>query len=152
MKVSKAGFSGGDRTSIALPEVQTQLLTALQATGKPVVFVMMTGSALAIPWEAEHIPAILNAWYGGQDAGTAIADVIFGDYNPAGRLPVTFYKSDYDLPSFTDYSMHNRTYRYFTGKPLYGFGYGLSYSNFKYDELTVPLNIPIGKKVIVGVK
>jgi len=152
MKVSKAGFSGGDRTSIALPEVQTQLLTALQATGKPVVFVMMTGSALAIPWEAEHIPAILNAWYGGQDAGTAIADVIFGDYNPAGRLPVTFYKSDSDLPSFTDYSMNNRTYRYFTGKPLYGFGYGLSYSSFKYGDLTVPLNIPAGKKVTVSVK
>ncbi len=152
MKVNKAGFSGGDRTSIALPEVQTQLLTALQATGKPVVFVMMTGSALAIPQEAAHIPAILNAWYGGQDAGTAIADVIFGDYNPGGRLPVTFYKSDSDLPSFTDYSMNNRTYRYFKGKPLYGFGYGLSYSNFKYDELTVPLNIPIGKKVILGVK
>jgi len=152
MRVNKAGFSGGDRTSIALPEVQTQLLTALQATGKPVVFVMMTGSALAIPWEAEHVPAILNAWYGGQDAGTAIADVIFGDYNPAGRLPVTFYKSDSDLPSFTDYSMNNRTYRYFTGKPLYGFGYGLSYSSFKYDELNIPLNIHTGKKVTVSVK
>ncbi|HEY5327024.1 MAG TPA: glycoside hydrolase family 3 C-terminal domain-containing protein [Mucilaginibacter sp.] len=152
MKVNKAGFSGGDRTSIALPEVQTQLLTALQATGKPMVFVMMTGSALAIPWEAEHIPAILNAWYGGQDAGTAIADVIFGDYNPAGRLPVTFYKSDGDLPSFTDYSMNNRTYRYFKGQALFGFGYGLSYSGFKYDELAVPANIHAGKKVAVSVK
>jgi len=152
MKVNKAGFSGGDRTSIALPAIQTQLLKVLQSTGKPVVFVMMTGSAIAIPWEAEHIPAILNAWYGGQDAGTAIADVLFGDYNPAGRLPVTFYKNDSDLPSFTDYSMNNRTYRYFTGKPLYGFGYGLSYSNFKYDALVVPQSIQAGKKVMVSVK
>ncbi|MDF2433511.1 MAG: beta-glucosidase [Mucilaginibacter sp.] len=152
MKVSKAGFSGGDRTSIALPEVQTQLLKALQATGKPVVFVMMTGSAIAIPWEAEHIPAILNAWYGGQDAGTAIADIIFGDYNPAGRLPVTFYKSDADLPAFTDYSMSNRTYRYFKGQPLYSFGYGLSYSDFKYDELNVQSAISPGKAVTLSVR
>jgi beta-glucosidase len=152
MKVKQTGFGGGDRTSIALPQIQTQLLKDLQATGKPVVFVMMTGSAIAIPWEAEHIPAILNAWYGGQAAGTAIADVIFGDYNPAGRLPVTFYKSDSDLPSFTDYSMDNRTYRYFKGKPLYGFGYGLSYSNFKYDDLIVPANIQKGKTTIVSVK
>jgi len=98
---------------------------------------MMTGSAIAIPWEAEHIPAIVNAWYGGQSAGTAVADVLFGDYNPAGRLPVTFYKNDSDLPSFTDYSMHNRTYRYFKGQPLYGFGYGLSYTTFQYDQLKV---------------
>jgi len=152
MRVSKVGFSGGDRTSIALPAVQTQLLKALQATGKPVVFVMMTGSAIAIPWEAEHIPAILNAWYGGQDAGTAIADVIFGDYNPAGRLPVTFYKSDSDLPAFTDYSMENRTYRYFKGQPLYGFGYGLSYTTFKYDDFLAPLNIHTGKPVTVSVR
>ncbi|SDS34249.1 beta-glucosidase [Mucilaginibacter mallensis] len=152
MSVKQAGFSGGDRTSIALPEVQTQLLKELNAIGKPVVFVMMTGSALAIPWEAEHIPAILNAWYGGQDAGTAIADVIFGDYNPAGRLPVTFYRSDKDLPSFTDYSMSNRTYRYFKGTPLYAFGYGLSYTNFKYGELTIPATINIGKKILVSVK
>ena len=152
MKVKQAGFSGGDRTSILLPEIQTQLLKELHATGKPVVFVMMTGSAIAIPWEAEHIPAILNAWYGGQDAGTAIADVIFGDYNPAGRLPVTFYKSDSDLPSFTDYSMTNRTYRYFNGTPLYGFGYGLSYASFKYDNLVVPANIAPGKVITVSVK
>jgi len=152
MSVKQAGFSGGDRTSIALPEVQTQLLKELNATGKPVVFVMVTGSALATPWEAEHIPAILNAWYGGQDAGTAIADVIFGDYNPAGRLPVTFYKSDKDLPSFTDYSMNNRTYRYFKGTPLYAFGYGLSYTNFKYNELNIPAIISIGKKIVVSVK
>ena len=135
MKVDFPGFNGGDRTSILLPAVQTELMKALKATGKPVVFVMMTGSAIAIPWEAENIPAIINAWYGGQSAGTAIADVLFGDYNPAGRLPVTFYKSDNDLPAFQDYSMENRTYRYFKGEPLYGFGYGLSYTSFMYDQL-----------------
>ncbi|MGZ3754559.1 MAG: glycoside hydrolase family 3 C-terminal domain-containing protein [Mucilaginibacter sp.] len=150
--MKKAGFSGGDRTSILLPEVQTQLLKELKATGKPVVFVMMTGSAIATPWESENIPAIVNAWYGGQDAGTALADVLFGDYNPAGRLPVTFYKSDNDLGSFEDYSMNNRTYRYFTGTPLYGFGFGLSYTNFAYSDLVVPASIPAGKKVVVSVK
>ena len=115
MPVNYPGFKGGDRTSIFLPPVQTELMKTLKATGKPVVFVMMTGSAIAIPWEAENIPAILNAWYGGQSAGTAVADILFGDYNPAGRLPVTFYKSDSDLPAFTDYTMENRTYRYFKG-------------------------------------
>ena len=135
MRVDYPGFNGGDRTSILLPKVQTELLKSLKATGKPVVFVMMTGSAIAVPWEAENIPAIMNAWYGGQDAGTAIADVLFGDYNPAGRLPVTFYKSDDDLKDFNDYNMENRTYRYFKGKPLYGFGFGLSYTTFRYDGL-----------------
>jgi len=135
MKVNFPGFSGGDRTSILLPSAQTEILKALKSSGKPVILVLMTGSALAIPWEAENIPAIINAWYGGQSAGTAIADVLFGDYNPAGRLPVTFYGSDKDLPDFNDYSMKNRTYRYFTGKPLYGFGYGLSYTTFRYDQL-----------------
>ena len=94
MPVNTPGFNGGDKTSILLPAVQTKLMQALHATGKPVVFVMMTGSAIAIPWEDENIPAIVNAWYGGQSAGTAIADVLFGDYNPSGRLPITFYKSD----------------------------------------------------------
>jgi beta-glucosidase len=137
MKVNHPGFNGGDRTSIRLPAVQTSLLKELKSTGKPVVFVMMTGSAIAIPWEAENIPAILNAWYGGQSAGTAAADILFGDYNPSGRLPVTFYKSDSDLPPFSDYTMTNRTYRYFKGQPLYSFGYGLSYTTFKYDQLNV---------------
>lgn len=132
MKVDYEGFNGGDRTSINLPGVQTRLMKALQETGKPVVFVMMTGSAIAIPWEADHIPAIINAWYGGQSAGTAIANVLFGDYNPSGRLPVTFYQADTDLPAFDDYSMDNRTYRYFKGKALYQFGYGLSYTTFAY--------------------
>jgi beta-glucosidase len=152
MPVSVPGFSGGDRTSILLPAVQTELMKALKSTGKPIVFVMMTGSAVAIPWENENIPAIINAWYGGQSAGTAVADVLFGDYNPAGRLPVTFYKSDNDLPGFSDYSMINRTYRYFTGEALYPFGYGLSYSTFKYDQLNIPVNINNGKNIPVSVR
>jgi beta-glucosidase len=152
MRVDYPGFNGGDRTSILLPKVQTELLKALKTTGKPVVFVMMTGSAIAIPWEAENIPGIINAWYGGQSAGTAIADVLFGDYNPAGRLPVTFYKSDNDLPGFDSYSMENRTYRYFKGDPLYGFGYGLSYTSFLYDQLKVPAILPAGKKIVASVR
>ncbi|HMG68670.1 MAG TPA: glycoside hydrolase family 3 C-terminal domain-containing protein [Chitinophagaceae bacterium] len=137
MKVSQQGFSGGDRTSIALPMVQTDFLKKLKATGKPVIFIMMTGSAISIPWESENIPAIINAWYGGQAAGKAVADVLFGDYDPSGRLPVTFYRSDDDLPSFDDYSMANRTYRYFKGQPLYPFGFGLSFTSFRYSNLTL---------------
>jgi beta-glucosidase len=152
MRVNYPGFNGGDRTSIMLPEVQTRLMKSLQATGKPVVFVMMTGSAIAIPWEAENIPAIVNAWYGGQAAGTAVADVLFGDYNPAGRLPITFYKGDSDLPPFTDYTMNNRTYRYFKGKPLYGFGYGLSYTTFQYDQMVMPASTAKGKNIPVSVR
>ena len=135
MKVSQQGFSGGDRTTVALPTVQTNFLKALKAAGKPIVFIMMTGSAIAIPWEAEHIPAIINAWYGGGAGGTAVANVLFGDYNPSGRLPLTFYKSDNDLPPFEDYSMANRTYRYFKGEALYPFGFGLSYTTFQYSSL-----------------
>jgi len=152
MPVNAPGFNGGDRTSILLPVVQTELMKALKSTGKPVVFVMMTGSAIAIPWENENIPAIINAWYGGQSAGTAIADVLFGDYNPAGRLPVTFYKSDNDLPGFSDYSMNNRTYRYFKGEVLYPFGYGLSYTTFKYDMLKVPATVAAGKSVTISAR
>lgn len=142
MRVTQPGFRGGDRTTIMLPTVQTNFLKALKATGKPVIFVMMTGSAIAIPWEAENIPAIINDWYGGQAAGTAVADVLFGDYSPAGRLPVTFYKSDNDLPAFEDYSMANRTYRYFKGDPLYPFGFGLSYTTFRFS------NLRLSKKII----
>ena len=139
MKVNQTGFSGGDRTSILLPPTQTSFLQALKnATHKPIIFVMMTGSAIAIPWETAHIPAILNAWYGGQSGGTAIADVLFGDYNPSGKLPVTFYASDNDLADFKDYSMENRTYRYFKGKALYPFGFGLSYTNFDFKWITKP--------------
>ncbi|NCI45743.1 glycoside hydrolase family 3 C-terminal domain-containing protein [Sediminibacterium soli] len=152
MRVNYPGFNGGDRTSILLPAVQSEAIRALQATGKPVVFVMMTGSAIAIPQESAQVPAIVNAWYGGQSAGTAIADVLFGDYNPAGRLPVTFYKSDSDLPDFNDYSMANRTYRYFKGDALYPFGYGLSYTRFRYDQLKTPASASIGKKISVSLR
>jgi beta-glucosidase len=152
MRVDFPGFNGGDRTSILLPAVQTELLKTLKSTGNPVVFVVMTGSAIAIPWENENIPAIINAWYGGQAAGTAIADVLFGDYNPAGRLPVTFYKNDNDLPGFSDYSMNNRTYRYFKGEALYPFGYGLSYTTFKYDMLNIPATVGKDKNVKVNVR
>ncbi len=143
MPVTVDGFKGGDRTHIGLPLIQTELLKALKATGKPVVLVNMSGSAMGFEWEAANLPAIVQAWYGGQDGGKAIADVLFGDYNPAGRLPVTFYKNVNDLPDFEDYSMENRTYRYYKGEPLYPFGFGLSYTKFKYSNLEVPV---IGKK------
>lgn len=137
MPVKYPGFAGGDRTTINLPAIQSQWLSKLVSSGKPVIFVMMTGSALAIPREDRMVPAIINAWYGGQAAGEAVADVLFGDYNPAGRLPVTFYGDDKDLPDFKDYDMDNRTYRYFNGKPLYPFGYGLSYTTFEYSDLKI---------------
>lgn len=137
MPVKIEGFTGGDRTSIKLPRIQTELMQALRAQDIPVVFVMMTGSAIATEWESQNIPAILNAWYPGQDAGNAIADVIFGDYNPSGRLPVTFYAKDSDLPAFNSYEMKNRTYRYFEGEVLYPFGYGLSYTTFEYGAIKV---------------
>ena len=140
MSVEIEGFKKGDRTSIDLPAIQKDLLKELKATGKPVVFVLMTGSAIGLEWESQNIPAIINAWYGGQAAGQAIANVLFGDYNPAGRLPVTFYRSVEDLPDFEDYSMENRTYRYFKGNVIYPFGYGLSYTTFNYDNLNVVTN------------
>jgi len=152
MRVDYPGFNGGDRTTIQLPAVQTALLKTLQSTGKPVVFVMMTGSAIATPWESNNIPAIVNAWYGGQSAGTAITDVLFGDYNPAGRLPVTFYEKDSDLPGFTDYSMDGRTYRYFRGEALYPFGYGLSYTTFNYDGLKLPNTVVANKSIKLSVQ
>jgi beta-glucosidase len=151
MNVKVPGFSGGDRTSIALPTVQTNLMKVLHTTGKPVVFVMMTGSAIATPWEAANLPAIVNSWYGGQAAGTALADVLFGDYNPSGRLPVTFYKSETQLPAFDNYSMEGRTYRYFKGVPLYPFGHGLSYTSFKYSNLKVLSKPQTGKPITVSV-
>lgn len=145
------GFKDGDRTTITLPKIQTALMKELQKNGKPIVFVMMTGSAMAINWEHENIPAILNVWYGGQAGGEAVADVLFGDYNPSGCLPVTFYKSDKDLPLFTDYSMENRTYRYFKGKVLYPFGYGLSYTTFKYKNLRVKDEVSTNDSLMVTV-
>ena len=131
------GFLDGDRTRIELPAQQTEFLKALHATGKSVVFVHCGGGAVAMEWEAENLPAIVQAWYPGQEGGTAVADVLFGKYNPAGRLPVTFYRSTADLPPFEDYNMANRTYRYFTGKVLFPFGYGLSYTTFQISGLTV---------------
>jgi beta-glucosidase len=135
MKVNYPGFAGGDRTDLRLPATQQTLLEALQATGKPVVLVLATGSALAIDWARQHVPAILVAWYPGQDGGTAVADALFGHTDPAGRLPITFYKADEKLPAFDDYHMEGRTYRYFKGEPLYPFGHGLSYTHFAYSDL-----------------
>ena len=135
MKVKAPGFAGGDRTSLDLPAPQEQLLERVHATGKPVVLVLMNGSALAVNWADAHIPAIIEAWYPGGEGGHAVAGLIAGDYSPAGRLPVTFYKSADQLPPFTDYAMKGRTYRYFTGQPLYRFGHGLSYTRFTYSDI-----------------
>ncbi len=135
MKVDVPGFKGGDRTSLDLPKEEENLLEALQGTGKPVVVVLMNGSALSVNWAAQHANAILDAWYSGEEGGSAIAQTLSGANNPAGRLPVTFYKGVEQLPPFEDYSMKNRTYRYFDGQPLYPFGYGLSYSKFTYSNL-----------------
>ncbi|HEX4343175.1 MAG TPA: glycoside hydrolase family 3 C-terminal domain-containing protein, partial [Verrucomicrobiae bacterium] len=132
MHVSYDGFLGGDRTRIELPAVQTDLLKALYATGKRIVFVNCSGSAIAMPWEATNLPAIVQAWYPGEQGGRAVADILFGETNPSGRLPVTFYRATSDLPAFEDYSMTNRTYRYFSGTPLFAFGHGLSYTKFNY--------------------
>ena len=134
MDVDYPGFAGGDRTDIRLPAGQRQLLQALHATGKPVALVLTGGSALAVDWAQSQLPAILMAWYPGQRGGNAVADVLFGDANPAGRLPVTFYKAEETLPAFDDYAMAGRTYRYFGGEPLYPFGHGLSYTRFDYGE------------------
>jgi beta-glucosidase len=135
MPVKFPGFSGGDRTSLDLPAPQQKLLEAVAATGKPLVVVLQSGSAIALNWANEHAAAILEAWYPGVEGGTAIARTLAGENNPAGRLPVTFYANTDGLPEFTDYSMKNRTYRYFTGKPLWGFGYGLSYTKFSYGPV-----------------
>ena len=137
MKVKVDGFSGGDRKDVKLPACQTQLMQKLKALGKPMVLVMLNGSAVGINWENDNLPAILEAWYPGQAGGTAIADVLFGDYNPSGRLPLTFYKDITDIPAFNDYSMEGKTYRYFQGTPLYDFGYGLSYTSFAYSNLAL---------------
>ena len=152
MEVPVPGFSGGDRIEIGLPANQEAFLKELVAVGKPVVLVLLNGSALAVPWAAENIPAIVNAWYPGQAAGTALADVLFGDYNPAGRLPVTFYRSADQIPPFTDYAMKGRTYRYFSGQPLFPFGYGLSYTRFTYGNLHAPEHVKAGDPVRVSVE
>ena len=151
MPVHLDGFSGGDRTSIDLPAVQEDLLKAVAATGKPLIVVLQNGSALAVNWAAEHAGAILEAWYPGEEGGTAIAETLAGDNNPAGRLPLTFYSSLDQLPAFTDYSMKNRTYRYFQGKLLFPFGYGLSYTTFAYSDLKGPAVVTAGQPVPIEV-
>ena len=144
MKVDVPGFKGGDRTSLNLPEEEAALLGGLKGSGKPLVVVLMNGSALAVNWASDHANAILDAWYAGEEGGTAIAQTLAGVNNPAGRLPVTFYKGVEQLPEFEDYAMKNRTYRYFTGEPLYGFGHGLSYTTFEYTgmKLSNPSHLP----------
>jgi beta-glucosidase len=137
MRIDAEGFNGGDRSHIELPAAQRRLLEALHATGKPVILVLLSGSAIAVPWADAHLPAVLQAWYPGQAGGTAVSDVLLGKYNPAGRLPVTFYAATTDLPDFDDYRMAGRTYRYFPGRALYPFGHGLSYTRFTYANLRV---------------
>ncbi len=146
------GFSHGDRTHINLPAIQEGLLKELYKTGKPVVFVNFSGSAMAMNWEDENLPAIIQAFYPGEATGKALARLLFGDFNPSGRLPVTFYKSVEDLPPFKDYTMDGRTYRYFSGEPLYGFGYGLSYSTYSYRNLLVPTTVNTGSEVKIHVE
>ena len=138
MPVEQPGFLGGDRTSLDMPKPEEDLVQAVAATGRPLVVVLMNGSALAANWEKAHANAILEAWYSGEEGGAAIAETLSGKNNPAGRLPVTFYKDVHQLPHFEDYAMQGRTYRYFEGEPLWPFGYGLSYTTFSYSNLTVP--------------
>jgi beta-glucosidase len=152
MKVDAPGFKGGDRTSIELPKVQREFLKALKAAGKQVIYVNCSGSAIALQPETESCDAILQAWYPGQEGGTAVADVLFGDYNPGGKLSVTFYKNDSQLPDYEDYSMKGRTYRYFNDA-LFPFGYGLSYTTYEIGEAAIEgqggnftLNIPVTNK------
>ncbi|MGA2251753.1 glycoside hydrolase family 3 C-terminal domain-containing protein [Terracidiphilus sp.] len=154
MPVTVPGFLGGDRTSIDLPEPEEALVEAVAATGKPMAVVLLNGSALAVNWINKHANAILESWYPGEEGGAAVAETLSGKNNPAGRLPVTFYTGVDQLPNFEDYGMANRTYRYFEGKPLYSFGYGLSYTTFSYSDLTIPTQSvsagqPVGADVTV---
>ncbi len=151
MRIQIKGFSGGDRTDLDLPEVQEELLEAMTETGKPVVVVLMNGGALSVNKAQEKAAAILLAGYPGQQGGNAVADVLFGDFNPAGRLPVTWYKSIDQIPAFEDYNMKGKTYRFFTQEPLYPFGYGLSYTTFSYSDLTLPEQAVAGESVKVSV-
>lgn len=151
MQVQLEGFQGGDRTSLGLPFVQEELLRALSATGKPLITVLMNGGPVSSLVAEELSDAIVLAGYPGVEGGNAVADVLFGDYNPGGRLPVTYYRSAEQLPAFDDYNMKNRTYRYFSGTPLYPFGYGLSYTSFSYSDLTIPENAVAGDTVVVKV-
>lgn len=138
MPIDIPGFLGGDRTNLDMPQPEEELVQAVAASGKPLVVVLMNGSALGVNWEKAHANAILEAWYSGEEGGAAIAETLSGKNNPGGRLPVTFYKDVHQLPNFEDYSMHGRTYRYFEGEPLWPFGYGLSYTKFSYRDLNLP--------------
>ena len=144
MTVNEPGFMGGDRTSIDLPKPEQDLLESLAKTGKPIVVVLTNGSALAVNWAKDHANAILEAWYPGEEGGTAVAQTLSGKNNPSGRLPVTFYTGVGQLPPFDDYAMKGRTYRYFEGTPLYPFGYGLSYTTFSYSDIKVPNQVAAG--------
>lgn len=146
-----AGFASGDRTTMSLPPVQIDLMKALKKTGRPLVVVNMSGSVINFDWESKNADAIIQAWYGGQAAGDAIVDVLFGQYNPAGRMPLTTYKSDDDLPPFESYSMENRTYRYFKGEVRYPFGYGLSYTTFAYDKMECAAKVQTGERIQASV-
>jgi beta-glucosidase len=159
MRIDYEGFNGGDRTDLNLPKVQENLLKAIHSISnesgqarKPIILVLTGGSALSVNWANENVSAIIQLWYPGQEGGTALAGVLFGDYNPAGRLPVTFYKSVEQLPPFEDYNMKDRTYRYFAGEPLFPFGYGLSYTNFKYSNLIIPDEIKVGEEINISVE
>lgn len=152
MDVEIDGFKGGDRTRVDLPEMQQELIKQVHALGKPVVLVLLNGSALAVNWENAHVDAIVEAWYPGQAAGAAIADVLFGDYNPGGKLPVTFYKSVENLPAFEDYNIGTRTYRYLNEAPLFPFGYGLSYTTFSYNHMEMKKETKQGEPVPVSVQ
>jgi len=151
MPIEIEGFEGGDRTNLKLPAEQEMVLEAITRTGKPLVVVLMNGSPLAVSSALESADAILLAGYAGEQGGNAVADVLFGDYNPAGRLPVTYYKSVDQLPPFADYNMKGRTYRYFSEDPLFPFGYGLSYTSFSYSGLTIPSEIKTGSEVTISV-
>ncbi len=151
MPIQIDGFAGGDRTHLLLPKTQRDFMKEVKKLGKPTILVLLNGSALAVNWANDNLDAIISAGYPGQEGGTAVADVLFGDYNPAGRLPVTYYKSIEQLPPFDDYDMKGRTYRYFTGEPLYPFGYGLSYTTFEYSGLKIPSKVKMGKNVPVKV-
>jgi len=152
MPIEVDGFKGGDRTHLNLPKTQSDLMEAIKATGKPVVLVLINGSALSINYAAENMDAILTAGYPGQEGGNAVADVLFGDYNPAGRLPVTYYQSVDQLPAFENYAMEGRTYRYFRQTPLYPFGFGLSYTRFTYSDLNLQKEAKVGENIKVSVK
>ncbi|HUS86138.1 MAG TPA: glycoside hydrolase family 3 C-terminal domain-containing protein [Bacteroidales bacterium] len=151
MSIKIDGFEGGDRTNLNLPAQQEELLKAIAGTGRPLVIVLMNGSALAVNTAQEVADAIILAGYAGEEGGNAVADILFGDYNPAGRLPITYYRSVEQLPPFEDYNMQGRTYRYFTGEPLYPFGYGLSYTTFRYSDVKLPASVKAGSSLTITV-